>query len=92
MRIATKLLLSTAALAAASVATPVFAGGVFDKLDPCIEQIDKFRAERTSYLQDLDKNVVNADTAAATPKYREAWMNAKRAKLRETFDTLTDTT
>ncbi|KYK50141.1 hypothetical protein A1D31_39345 [Bradyrhizobium liaoningense] len=89
MNTVTKLLLSTAAMTAISFSTPALAGGgVFDKLDPCIEQVDNFHAERMSYLQELDKNVANADTAAVTPVYREAWMKAMRSHLRETFDTL----
>jgi hypothetical protein len=85
MKIATKLLI---AFLAAVIATPVLAGsGAGDKLDPCIEQVDKFQEERSSYLQQLDKEVIDADTAAVTPKYREAWMKAKRFQLRESFDT-----
>ena len=84
----TKLLLSGVALTAVWGTAPAMAGGgVFDALDPCIQQVDKFRDERVSYLQKLDKNVAGADNAAVTPEYRDAWMKAKRSQLRATFDT-----
>ncbi|MET4363482.1 hypothetical protein ABIB06_004076 [Bradyrhizobium sp. LB8.2] len=89
MKFVTKLFVATAALASTSALTPAMAGGgFFDKFDPCIEQTDNFRAERASYLRDLDIKVVDADSAAVTPRYREAWMKAKRLQLRTTFDTL----
>ena len=89
MKRQTTIFLSGIALTVILLSSPAFAGGgVFDALDPCIEQTDHFRAERISYLQDLDKNVASADTAAVTAQYREAWMKAKRAQLRSTFDGL----
>jgi hypothetical protein len=80
---------------AATMLTPVsFASsasasnGVFDKLDPCVEQVDTFRDQRDAYLRTLNRAVADADSAALTPEYRDAWMKAKRSALRETFDAL----
>jgi hypothetical protein len=83
-----KALLFIATAALSSVSLPVLAAGVFDALDPCIQQRDKFHDERVSYLQQLDKSVADADNAPLTQEYRAAWMVAKRAQLRPTFDTL----
>lgn len=52
-------------------------------LNVCVQSVDG-----RGYLQQLEKNVIDADTAAVTPEYREAWMKAKRAQLRAIFDTL----
>lgn len=63
-------------------------GGVFDALDPCIKARDTFHNERAGIIQQLDRSVSDADSAAAPSEYRDAWMKAKKGQLRETFDTL----
>ncbi|MDX1010489.1 hypothetical protein GOE08_27030 [Sinorhizobium medicae] len=89
MNVKKKALLAGAVLASSLFSTAAFAGGgVFDALDPCIEQRDQFRAERIAYLEVLDKNIADAEHAQPTPEYHEAWSKAKRAQLRSTFDTL----
>jgi hypothetical protein len=62
--------------------------GVFDALDPCIKAHDNFRDERAGIVQQLDRSVNDADHANAPAEYRAAWMKAKKAQLRPTFDAL----
>lgn len=89
MKTVKKLALSSAALVAWLAASPALAGGgVFDALDPCIQQRDQFHAARISYLQQLNKSVADVDNVAVTAEYRDAWMKAKRSQLRSTFDSL----
>lgn len=63
-------------------------GGVFDALDPCIKARDNFRDERAGIVQQLDRSVNDAEHVAAPTEYRVAWMKAKKAQLRPTFDAL----
>jgi hypothetical protein len=79
---------SALALAAALASNAYAGGGVFDALDPCIKARDAFRDQRAGIVQQLDRSIADADHADAPGQYRDAWMKAKKAQVRPTFDKL----
>ncbi|MGX1165749.1 hypothetical protein AB7M16_002015 [Bradyrhizobium sp. USDA 372] len=67
-------------------ASPVFAAGAFDFLDPCIKARSEFvdqRQQMRARAADFEGSI---PTLVASPEFRAAWMNAKREKARPIFD------
>lgn len=60
--------------------------GVFDFVDPCIAEHDRFNDARDETWRDVHVKLADLDHAKASAEYRKQWMDKKRAALRKYFD------
>ena len=81
-----KLLLATALGLATLGASPAFAAGAFDFLDPCIKARGDFSDQRQQVRAKYDNLESSIPTMVADAEFRDAWMKAKREQARPIFD------
>ncbi|MBI2740785.1 MAG: hypothetical protein HYX38_30150 [Rhodospirillales bacterium] len=67
-------------------ASPAYAGGAFDFLDPCIKAKSDFRDERDVVRTRLQGAELKIDTMTPAAGFRAAWLKDKRAQARPVFD------
>jgi hypothetical protein len=67
-------------------ASPAFAGGAFDFLDPCIKARSDFAGQAQQIRARYDNLEASIATMTATPEFREVWVKAKRQQARPIFD------
>lgn len=82
-----KNILAAFALGLAALgASPAFAAGAFDFLDPCIKARSEFADQRRQMRSKAAHFESSIPTMVAGTDFRAAWMNAKREKARPIFD------
>jgi hypothetical protein len=81
-----KLLFASVLGLATLGATPVFAAGAFDFLDPCIKARNEFFDQRQQVREKYAAANVSVDGMTYTPEFKNAWIKAKREQARPIFD------
>ena len=81
-----KLLLASAVSLTALGASPAFARGAFDFLDPCIAARSEFADQRQQVRARYSNFESSSPTMTATPEFRAAWLRAKRQQARPLFN------
>jgi uncharacterized membrane-anchored protein YhcB (DUF1043 family) len=81
-----KLLLASALSLATLGASPAFAAGAFDFLDPCIKVRSDFSEQRQQVHEKYAAATSSIDTMTYTPEFKAAWIKAKREQARPVFD------
>ncbi|MER9669939.1 MULTISPECIES: hypothetical protein [unclassified Mesorhizobium] len=81
-----KLLLASALGLATLGASPAFAAGAFDFLDPCIKAAGDFADQRQQVRAKYENLEGSIPTMVADAEFRDAWMKAKREQARPIFD------
>lgn len=81
-----KLLLALALSLVTLGATPAFAAGAFDFLDPCIKARNEFSDQRQQIREKYAAVNASVGSMTYTPEFKVAWIKAKREQARPIFD------